>query len=470
MATIFHRRPVRDGCPPARDELLFPPHRNETAADARPSPTSAASPPRASAPSISNGDLIMSSKVDRHMKRWQDQRWLLDAVIRTIGVEWDQARLAYMAAPAGPEAAMEFRMAGARIRKAADVDREFSRAALRRQARAEAYEAEGRAIAAGESYFIAMLLWASARWPIFEVNDRLVELEERMNHCFEKYIPTAAHPIEIVKVPFQGKEMPAYLHLPRKPEPGERFPCLLSIDGMDASKENMVSMYGDAMLNRGIAVLAIDGPGQGECCTLGIHVTADNHRDAGVAAVDWLRAHPHIDAQGIVVKGVSFGTYFGTLAAAALGDRIRGCAVTGVCQEPGCNTIFNMASPSFKLRFMFMSGYDDEDEFDRFVEDFDLRKHAGGITAPYMVLGGEDDQLSPIEHTYELFEHITAPKKLIVYEGANHGLNEGMSVALGENRNTLMADWFVDRLAGKPMASEKVYVDSTGRAAASAFD
>ena len=42
----------------------------------------------------------MANNVDTRMKRWMGQRWLLDAVIRTVGLEWDQARLAYMAAPA----------------------------------------------------------------------------------------------------------------------------------------------------------------------------------------------------------------------------------------------------------------------------------------------------------------------------------------------------------------------------------
>jgi hypothetical protein len=38
------------------------------------------------------------------------------------------------------------------------------------------------------------------------------------------------------------------------------------------------------------------------------------------------------------------------------------------------------------------------------------------------------------------------------------------SVAMSENPQNVMADWFVDRFAGKPMKSEKRYIDSTGRA------
>lgn len=411
----------------------------------------------------------MSSKTDRLMARWQAQRWILDAVIRTVGMEWDQPRLAYMSAPGGGEAVMDFRTVAARVKKAADIDREFARAARRRQARAERYESEGRTLAAGESYFIAMLLWASARWPIFEINDWLLELEEKMNHCYAKYIEYAQHPVEAIRIPLGDKEMPAYLHLPRKPEPGETFPCVLSIDGMDACKENMVAMYGDALLNRGIAVLAFDGPGQGECCSIPILVTETNHMDAALAAMKVIDDHPALDETNVCVRGTSFGTYFGTLAAVALKDRIKGAALVGVCQEPGCNTIFNMASPSFKLRFMFMAGYDDEDEFDAFISSFDLRKHVGGLAAPYMVVAGEDDQLSPIEHTEELFTHIDVPKRLMVYEGANHAVGDAPSVALGPNRNTVLGEWFLDRFADKPMASERVYVDATGRETAEAF-
>jgi len=408
----------------------------------------------------------MSSKVDRRMKRWQEQRWLLDAVIRTVGVEWDQARLAYMSAPGGPEAVAEFRRVGATIKKAADIDRAFVGAARRRQARAEDYERQGRFTSAGEQYFIAQLLWATARWPIFEINKPLLDMEEHMNHCFARYMKHANHPIERVDVKFGDKALPAYLHLPHKPGPGEKFPCVLFIDGMDGCKEMMVAACGDPHLERGIAVLAIDGPGQGECCTIPIHVTPRNHGEAAVAAVDFLASRPEIDASRIAVRGVSMGSYFGPCAAAALGDRIKGLAVMAVCQEPGFNTIFNMASPTFKLRYMFMTGIEDEAEFDQYARQFDLGPIAGQIKCPYLCVAGEDDQLSPIEFSYEFYDRLKAPKKLVVYEGAEHGIMGAASAALGESPMTLIIDWLQERLAGKPMKDEKIFIDATGRASA----
>ena len=405
----------------------------------------------------------MSAKADGRMKRWQEQRWILDAVIRTVGIEWDQGRVGYGSAPGGPQSVTEFRATAARIKRVGDFVREFSNTAKRREAKAEKFEAEGRLLTARGSWLGASLLWAAARWPIFETNEELEHLEQRMNHCFAKYIELETRPIEIVRIPFQGKQLPAYLHLPHAPAPGETYPCCINIPGMDSSKETGVMMHGDAYLERGMAVLSIDGPGQAESCALGIHVTENNHMEAAVNVVDWLDNHPAIDTDNIVVRGTSFGTYWGLQWAAALGDRIKGVAVSGVCHEPGCNTIFNMASPSFKLRYMWMADYDDEEAFDAFAQKIDLRSYVADITCPVLICAGEQDQLSPVEFSYEVFDHIKASREILVYEGANHSVADAPSVALGDNPRDYLCDWLAARLADKPMKSMKTFVDSTGR-------
>jgi pimeloyl-ACP methyl ester carboxylesterase len=128
-----------------------------------------------------------------------------------------------------------------------------------------------------------------------------------------------------------------------------------------------------------------------------------------------------------------------------------------------------MASPTFKARFMFMSGFEDEAAFDAFCQGIDLRPVAPKIRCPYLVIAGENDQLSPIEHTESLFATMTAPKRLVIFEGANHGVGDAPSVDNGEDKNTMLADWLVDRLNGKPFVSERVWIDSSGRATATAY-
>ncbi len=405
----------------------------------------------------------MSTKTDGLSKRFQSQRWIMDAVIRTVGMEWDQARLHYMGAPGGAEGLAEFMGIGARVKHYADIERQTVVSARRRMAKAEAFEEAGHLVSAGQSYFIAAMLWAAARWPIFEINQTLIDYDEKMNACYAKFITYADRPISRVEIPYGDTSLPAYLHLPREPGPDERFPAVIGIDGMDACKEIMVSMAGDRLLDRGIAVLAMDGPGQGECCTRSIKVTERNHMDTGLAAFEWLAGQPQIDAGRIGLNAVSFGSYFGTQAAIAIGDALKACAVAAVCHEPGAHTIFNMASPTFKARFMFMSGYDDEDEFDRFRLGLDLRPLIGGLKTPYLIVAGEDDQLSPLEFTEALFDRVGAPKRLVVYEGADHGMGGAPSTQLGPNWQTLIADWLADRLDGKPMHSERLFVANSGR-------
>lgn len=283
-----------------------------------------------------------------------------------------------------------------------------------------------------------------------------------MIRCYDKFIEYAPYPVERVDIPFQDTAMSAFLHLPTAPEDDAPFPCVLHIGGMDGSKENMVALHGDSALTRGMAVLALDGPGQGETRNRGVTISSDNFAAAAETAVQWLADRPEIDTDRIVIRGSSFGTYYGTVAAAGLKDRIRGYCGTGVCQEPGCDTIFNKASPTFKVRFMFMAGYEDEDEFDEFRQEFDLRKIAQEITAPYMIVAGDADQLSPIQHTYDLFEQIDAPKRLVVFQDANHSMATASSGELGEARDSLVYDWLRDRVDGKPFTSERILVDSRG--------
>lgn len=397
------------------------------------------------------------------MRRWREQRWLIDAVVRTVGIEWDQARISSKARPIGAEAEAEFRAVATRIRKYDDIHREFAAQARKREARAAAYDKEGRVVAAREAWLTASLLWSTACWPIHEDNETLRFYEDRVNDCYARFMPLAPHPVERVEIPFGSKFMPAYLHLPHRPHAGERMPLVIIIGGMDSSKENMVSLYGDRFLTRGFAVLALDGPGQAEAVTRGIFFTENNFGDAAEATWGWLQKRREIDLDRVVVRGTSFGSYFGTVFAAALGDRIKGFAATGVCQEPSCDTIFNAASPTFKMRFMFMSGYEDEVAFDAFATRIDLRPFAAQIVCPYMVVAGEADQLSPIEHTENLFTLIKAPKKLVIFEGANHGVGDAPSVANGEEKVTMIADWLLDRINGKPFVSERVFVDSSGR-------
>jgi len=395
-------------------------------------------------------------------RRWTEQRWLLDNIIRSVGMDWDQPRSVYLQAPCGFEATADFAGLRQRITKLADASPAFEAVARRREARAQAAEQEGHLVTARENYFMAAIHWAAAQWPIDENSERNRAYNDRKRACYTAYARLADHHVEAAWVPLPGgQSLPAWFHLPPGHR-GGRIPAVVSLPGMDSFKEMGVAMYGDRWLSRGMAVLALDGPGQYESPLLDIYVSMPAWMATGTAAVDWLAARPEIDPARIGLAGNSFGSFFGTIAAAHE-PRIRAVAVSAVCHEPGFHTIFEEASPTFKMRFMYMSNIPDEAEFDRFRKTLTWEGHAERIRAPYLCVAGEAEELSPLEHTERLVQALGGPKRLVVYQDSRHSVGGVPSTNLGPYPPALMADWMAATLDGRPFPSERWYVEATGR-------
>jgi dienelactone hydrolase len=395
-------------------------------------------------------------------RRFAEQRWLLDTTIRTVGMDWDQPRSIYLSAPMGPEANADFAAIRARIVRLADASPAFEAVARRREAKAQAAEQNGDLVTARENYFMSAIHWGAAQWPIDEndAQNRLYNGKKR--ECYTCYARLADHHVEAAWIPLPGgQRLPAWLHLPPGHR-GGRVPVVISLPGMDSFKEMSVALYGDRWLSRGMAVLALDGPGQYESPVLDIYFSMPAWVDTGKAAVDWLTARAEIDPARIGLSGNSFGSFFGTIAAAHE-PRIRAVSVSAVCHEPGFHTIFEEASPTFKMRFMYMSGITDEAEFDEFRRGMTWEGHAEKIRAPYLCVAGEFDELSPLEHTERLMKVLGGPRRLVVYQDSRHSVGNVPAANLGPMPTILMADWMAATLDGKPFSSEKWYVEATGR-------
>jgi esterase/lipase len=124
--------------------------------------------------------------------------------------------------------------------------------------------------------------------------------------------------------------------------------------------------------------------------------------------------------------------------------------------EPGQYAIFNMSSPTFKLNYMYMSGYDNEAAFDEFCKTLSLRGVTAKITCPYMVVAGEDDEHCDMKFVYELMGEIPAPKLLYVFEGERHSIRNPKA-------RPLVVNWLIDTLLGKPFKSEIVRLETSGK-------
>ncbi|HEX2229382.1 MAG TPA: prolyl oligopeptidase family serine peptidase [Candidatus Binatia bacterium] len=397
----------------------------------------------------------MRIETERKVRRWREQRWILDQVIQTRGIDWDQGRTGKILRNCGPGVQSDLQEVCRRIQKFVDIPREFSRAAARRQEQGGAAESAGHFPEARDHYYIAACFYTNAMWAIYEDgNPQRIQWQERKRACYDKFIQYAGRPIERVALPYQGKQIQALLHLPPNLKAGEEVPCIMYIPGMDGVKEDNPAS-GDPFLERGFAVFAIDGPGQGETREAGITCDATNYADAGRLACDYLVNRPEIDAERMGIMGSSMGSYWAPRVVAAE-KRFKACAVSGVCMEPGQYAIFNMSSPTFKLNYMYMSGYDDEAAFDEFTRTLTLKGVTSKITCPYMVVAGEDDEHCDMKFVYELLGEIPAAKVLYVFEGERHSIRSPRA-------RPLVINWLIDTLLGKPFQSEIVRIETSGK-------
>jgi dienelactone hydrolase len=401
------------------------------------------------------------------MRRWTEQRWLLDNVIRAVGVDWDQPRSMSYNAPCGPEANADFAGIRERVKKYADISPAFEAVGRRREAKARAAEEADELVTARQNYFMSAIHNAASQWPHDENSEKNLALNAKKRECYLAYARLSDHRVEAAWIPFQGKALPGWFHLPPGYS-GGRIPAVLAIPGMDGFKEGQVQMYGDRWLQRGIAVLTVEGPGQYESAVLGIHVSMPNWIEASHAMMDWMLARPEIDPQRIGVVGQSMGSFFGTICVANE-PRFKACGVMAACLEPTMHTIFEEASPTFKRRFMYMSGYTDEAAFDEFCRTLTWEGHAEKIRVPYQCIAGEADELSPTVHAERLFDTLACPRRLVLYQDCRHSVGNVPATNLGPTPAVLMADWMQARLAGKPFASERWYVQANGQIEKTAY-
>lgn len=399
--------------------------------------------------------------VTRRAKRFCEQRWLLDAIINLMGPEWDQGRLGYMAAACGHDSQGDFIALRQLIKTYNDMTREFMKAARRRELRAEAELKQGHEATARESFFTANILYGGAQWSIEENTPLNLELNQKKTDCYAKFIQLAGRHIEQLDVPFEGRSVPAILSLPPTYKQGDQVPCVVIVSGMDGWKELSVSMDGDKWLQRGFAVLAVDGPGQGESLIREVWYDPDTYGKLGPSVFDVAAARPEIDPKRIVLHGLSFGSYWASTLAAAE-PRFLACGIAMTNFEPGGFSIFQTASPTFKLRFMYMTGAKDEAELDKITQKLDVSKLAPHIKCPFLVAAGEDDQLTDSCYTFGFLNSLTGLKSLIFYEGEDHGMHASRAGQLGPEAYTMVADWLSDRVRGIEAKSMYTEVDATG--------
>jgi dipeptidyl aminopeptidase/acylaminoacyl peptidase len=286
------------------------------------------------------------------------------------------------------------------------------------KAREAAASSEARA-----NWLKAWRLYAFGAWPVPSSEGKREAYEAGLA-AFLSAAKTLDPPLEVIRIPFEGKEIVGYLRVPKAA--AAPVPLVFAISGLDSRKENLIEQFAP-VLTEGIAIFAIDGPGTGQS-PLKAGPTADR---VFSKALDYLAARPEIDRSHIVLHGVSFGGYWAAKLAIAEKGRLRAVSA----QSPAIHDSFD---PDFLKRKIFgnreylfdygpalMAVFDGVSSFDDLVAIYpkmSLLEQGllGKPMAPMLIVAGALDTQVPISDAYRLLSAGDLPKEAWINPAGGH--------------------------------------------------
>ena len=170
---------------------------------------------------------------------------------------------------------------------------------------------------AGQMLLSAAACYHLAGYMHHDIGRLLPETKRSMLRAVEIYWEAAPHfspPSVPVEIAFGDTTLRPFLRLPRGVE---RPPCVILIGGANSNMINMhaVSEY---YLDRGMAALGLDGPGQGEFrARTGRALRVKDYDRALSAVADWLERDGRVDGKRIGIYGRATGCLLAIHAAAS---------------------------------------------------------------------------------------------------------------------------------------------------------
>lgn len=300
--------------------------------------------------------------------------------------------------------------------------------------RAEQALAAGHRRTAQELFLYAGAALRFGQNPLPDGPDK-VELYRRMMSCYRRGVELLGG-VEHVEIPTAEGLLHGWLHRPADPRANP--PVVILLGGFDGWREE----YHDTarrIVDVGVAVLMVDGPGQGETRLFGRHYWPHEPAeldDAFRAVVTWTQ---RAGLGAPAVLGNSMGGYLAARLAAC-DDRIAAVCVNGGTDRP---SELVERFPRFASKVMALYGVDDPVTATALLERHLLSaQELRRIKAPTLILHGEPDQVFLVDSARRVAECIgSTDLTLRIWPDGDHCIYNHT-----HEKNSLIADWLADRL------------------------
>lgn len=301
----------------------------------------------------------------------------------------------------------------------------WSAAAAPFEARGKEREAAGDAAAARDAYFAAYGLLHVGRFPTPNHPAKL-DNYVRSVAAYRAAGRYFSPPVEPIEVPFAGKpgEGDRVIFYVRRPPAAAPLPVIVRWGGIDTWKEDRHDIN-ERILAAGFASINADMPGVGESPVIG---SIDAERQF-LPVLDWIKTQPDLDAERVIVVGMSYGGYWATKVAHLYADRLCGAVNWG----GGIDQFFTRAwieksksAGSYLMdiapaRARTVGGTTYEEYIER-VAGFSLVEQ-GLLDKPHppmLVVNGRHDEQVPMDDMITMLEH-GKPKAARFFPGGHMG-------------------------------------------------
>jgi 2,6-dihydroxypseudooxynicotine hydrolase len=321
----------------------------------------------------------------------------------------------------------------ARLDRWEDWCRAWCDEASRHETLANEAAARRRTVTACEANLRAAIYFHYAKHLFAHDPEQYLQAHQRMLACYRAAAPGTDPPVERIDIPFEGVIMPGNL---RRPRGTTRPPVAIILPGLDACKEELHA-WSDAFVRRGVATLAIDGPGQGETA-LQLPITTQWGKVVG-AAIDVLEKRVDVDGRRVGLVGQSLGALYAPLAA-AFEPRIKACVSNCGPFDFGAvlPTMPAVSQETFRIRSHARTAA----EAREIARGLTLEGVAQRIQCPLLVVFGAGDKMIPAAEGGRLARAASGPSELVVFEEGNH-----VCFNISYKFRPLTADWTAEHLA-----------------------
>ena len=298
-----------------------------------------------------------------------------------------------------------------RIERWADWCRMWSEEGARHESLGKEALAKGRRLTAAEAFVRAAIYYHYGKHLFADKEDEFRTAHEAMVRCYGAAAPLLDPPIERVEFPFDGVAMAGWL---RKPRGVSRPPVAIILPGLDACKEELHA-WAQAFVDRGVAALTLDGPGQGET-SFKLPVTHEWGRVAG-AVIDALERRDDVDGRRVGIVGQSLGAFYAPLAAAGE-PRLKGC-IANCGPFDWSKTLPKMPRVSQETFRVRSHSRTIEEAYER-GKLLTLEGRSQNIRCPLLVVFGAGDRLISPADGERLAQTASGPTELVIYPEGNH--------------------------------------------------